>query len=64
MKARPWLCLLGAALRGLKQLNTLVLVSPCLLESGRQQFTWGGVPSMTGLTSTSGLLTISPEGGP
>ncbi len=64
MKTRPCLCLLGAALRALKQLNTLALVSPCLVESGHLQFTWGGVPCMTGLTSTSGLLTISPEGGP
>lgn len=54
----------GAALRALKLLITLVLALLCSLELGLLQFVWGVAPSTTGLTSTLGLKTISPEGGP
>jgi len=46
-----------------KPLNTLGLVPPSSLAWDRLLFALGGVPSMTELTSISGLITISPEGG-
>ena len=57
-------CLPSAALPELKRLNTLVLASRCSLRSGRLRFAWAGAPCTTGLTSISGLMNISPEGGP
>ena len=37
---------------------------PCWRGSGHRRFAWVGGGSMTGLTSTGGWITISPEGGP
>ena len=37
---------------------------PCWHESAHHRFAWVGGVSMTGLTSTAGWMTISPEGGP
>ncbi len=44
----------------------LILASaePCWRESDHHRFVWVGAVSMTGLTSTVGWITISPEGGP
>ena len=35
-----------------------------LRASGQNLSTWDGAASTTGLTSTAGSMTISPEGGP
>lgn len=54
----------GAASRALKPLNTLALGLLCLPASAPSRFASVGAPSGTELTSTDGLMTISPEGGP
>lgn len=53
-----------AASHALKRLNILELgpLSSCVL--GRHQFAWAAALFTTELTSISGLMTISPEGGP
>jgi len=52
-----------AASLALKLLNTLGLEPPSLFAWDRRLSAWGGVASTTKLTSISGLITISPEGG-
>ena len=42
----------------------LALAEPCWLESGHHRFAWADGEFTTGLTSTVGWITISPEGGP
>ncbi len=37
---------------------------PCWRESAHHRFAWEDDASMTGLTSTAGWMSISPEGGP
>ena len=53
-----------AVLAGPKLPNTLGLGSHYSVSSDCQRFVLDDVRCMTGLTSTSGLMTISPEGGP
>lgn len=57
-------CHLVAVSRARKPLNTLESELPSLLAWGHRQSAWGVALSMTELTSTNGLITISPEGGP
>ncbi len=64
MKTNPCLSRSDAASIALKPLNTLALARHCSQRSGHRPFAWADVPSMTELTSISGLMTISPEGGP
>ena len=52
-----------AASPALKPLNILGLELPSSLAWDRPLSAWDDVPSMTKLTSISGLITISPEGG-
>ena len=40
------------------------LAKPCWRESAHHRFAWEDDASTTGLTSTAGWMTISPEGGP
>lgn len=59
-----YLYLRSAASVAHKLLNILALGRPFLSKSGRHRFAWAAVPYTTELTSISGLMTISPEGGP
>jgi hypothetical protein len=52
-----------AASLALKPLNILGLEPPSSFAWDHRLSVWGVVPSMTELTSMSGLITISPEGG-
>jgi hypothetical protein len=52
-----------AVFLALKPLNILGLELPSSLVSVRRLSASDGGPSMTKLTSMSGLITISPEGG-
>lgn len=56
--------LTDAASLELKRLIILELEPPCLLVSVRRLSASGGGPFTTELTSITGLMTISPEGGP
>jgi hypothetical protein len=63
MRAILFHCHPAAAFLAPKPLNTLELERPSSRVWDRRLFAWGGVRSMTELTSISGLMTISPEGG-
>ena len=56
-------CRPAAVFLALKLLNILGLELPSSVAWDRRLSALGGVPSMTELTSISGLITISPEGG-
>ena len=60
----PYHCPPGAVSPALKPLNTLGLASPYLPGSARNLFASDVGRSGIELTSTGGLMTISPEGGP
>ncbi len=48
----------------LRPLPILASAKPCCRESDHRRFAWADDASTTGLTSTAGWMTISPEGGP
>jgi len=57
-------CRNGVASLEHKLLNILVLGLPSSPVLGRRLFNLVGVPSLIKLTWTTGLMNISPEGGP
>ena len=48
----------------LQPLPILASARPCWHESAHHRFAWEDDASTTGLTSTAGWISISPEGGP
>ena len=53
-----------AAWIALRPLPILASARPCWRELAHHRFALEDDASMTGLTSTAGWMTISPEGGP